>query len=93
MPDTLAVGSELTFTNHSDEELHELVLARLPDDEDRPVSEFVELPSDELGQLLGGGPEGVAVAPPGEEGEGSPDAEGGPPHVAHGMFAEFPVEE
>lgn len=65
LPESTSVGATLTLTNASDEELHELVAFRLPDDEDRPADELMKLPEEELGALFGGPPGMVLVAPPG----------------------------
>ncbi|WP_370327039.1 hypothetical protein [Euzebya sp.] len=63
LPAEIAAGTMVTFTNGSDVEAHELVLVRLPDDEDRPVTELIEgfEPTEE--------PALVSVAAPGEEGQ------------------------
>jgi plastocyanin len=66
VPATVAAGTTLTLTNASEAELHELVAMRLPDDEDRPVDELIQLPEEELGALFGGPPAMVLLAPPGE---------------------------
>lgn len=67
LPESAPVGSELTFTNESESEAHEVVAIRLPDDERRPVEELVQLPPDQLGAFF---PhvETVLVAGPGEDG-------------------------
>lgn len=128
LPDEVQSGTKLTLVNDSEVELHELVAARLPDDEDRPLEELVHLSEAELGALIGK-PATVLLAAPGGEvipavGDGtleepgrylvlcfiptgvSPDAylaaaqaaggqkpevPGGPPHLAHGMYAELRV--
>ena len=61
------VGTEITLTNDSTAELHEVVAIRLPDDEERPVDELMRLPPDELQQFF---PlvSGVLVAPPAADG-------------------------
>ena len=56
LPPTIAAGTQLTLTNGAEEELHELVAIRLPDDEARPVDELLALPEEELGELLGAAP-------------------------------------
>ncbi len=68
LPATVAAGSQLALTNTSTEELHEMVVFRLPDDEARPVAEILALPEDEAGAMLGGEPAAVILAPPGEAG-------------------------
>lgn len=66
LPDRIAAGSRLRLTNDAPAELHELVAIRLPDDESRTVEELMDLPSDELGALLGAAPPAtVLLAPPG----------------------------
>lgn len=130
IPDSVEAGTTFTLVNRAPAELHEFVAIRLPDDEDRPVSELVTLPIEELGAILavepaavllalpdggqmipavgdgtlaepgryaiicmiptGADPEGyleAAAASPG----GPPEVDGGPPHVASGMFAELTV--
>jgi hypothetical protein len=129
IPDTVAAGTELTLTNASEGEVHEMVVMKIDDDETRPIEELLAEGTD------GPPPDfltfaGVAVALPGEEGfapEGpvvldepgryvmlcfiptgadpaayeeamssdateAPQVDGGPPHVAEGMAAEFTVE-
>ncbi|MGE3960237.1 MAG: hypothetical protein AB7F65_00980 [Dehalococcoidia bacterium] len=132
VPETVEAGTQLTFTNASDAEVHEMLMFKLPEGEERGIDELLLLP-DEEAQTLVGEPLGVAVALPGQdpaftegefvvsdpgryillcfiptgadpavfeellenpdaaEGEG-PEIEGGPPHVAQGMYAEFTVE-
>jgi len=48
LPAELAAGSTLAVENTSGSELHELVAIRLPDDEQRPAAELVQLPPEEL---------------------------------------------
>lgn len=67
VPETVETGTELTLTNASTDELHELVLVRLPDDEQRPVSELVQLPEAEVEPIMAG-LKGVSVAPPESDG-------------------------
>lgn len=64
VPEQVRAGAEITLANDSDVEVHEVVAIRLPDDEDRPVSEIVTLPPEELATFF---PfvETVVVAPPG----------------------------
>ena len=52
VPETMPAGSELTFTNASSVEAHELVAIRIPDEETRPVSELIELPDEELATIF-----------------------------------------
>ncbi|TVR25548.1 MAG: hypothetical protein EA389_08615 [Ilumatobacter sp.] len=130
IPDTVEAGTVFTLVNTAPAELHEFVAIRLPDDEDRPVSELVTLPIEELGGIVavepaavllalpdggqmipavgdgtlsepgryaiicmipaGADPEGYLEAAAASQG-GPPEVEGGPPHIALGMFAEVTV--
>ena len=66
LPRSIRSGTRLTLTNGAASELHELVAIRLPDGEDRPVTELVALPRPELEALLGAAPPAtVLLAPPG----------------------------
>jgi len=67
VPERVEAGASIELRNDSDAEVHELVAILLPDDEERPVSELVELPPEELAAFF---PfvETVVVAPPGESG-------------------------
>lgn len=130
IPDTVEAGTTFTLVNTAPGELHEFVALRLPDDEDRPVSELVTLPIEELGAVLAVDPTAVLLAlpdggqmipavgdgtltepgryaiicmiPEGADPQGyldaaaasqggPPEVEGGPPHIALGMFAEVTV--
>lgn len=64
LPETVPAGTRLTVANTADEELHELVAFRLPDEEDRTVAELAELPPGELMPALGE-PAAVLLAEPG----------------------------
>ena len=64
LPDTVPVGTKLTVTNTSEAELHEIVVLRLPDGEDRPLDELVELPDEEFDALLQEMPAMVLLAEP-----------------------------
>jgi hypothetical protein len=68
IPAEFAAGTQLTLTNLSSSEVHEIVAFRLPDTETRSAAELVALPEAELGALFGGGPATVIVAPPNAEG-------------------------
>ena len=68
IPDEFAAGTQLTLTNASDKEIHELVAVRLPDTEKRPVAELMALPEAELGALFAGEPATVIIAPPKSDG-------------------------
>lgn len=67
IPTTLAAGSELTLTNDSQGEVHEIALFALPEGETRSAQELLMLSEEEVGQVTGP-PRGVSVALPGEEG-------------------------
>lgn len=62
-PDTLAAGTRVTLQNDSEAEVHEILAFRIADGEDRPVEELVQLPPEELMQVVE--MRGVAMAPPG----------------------------
>lgn len=64
VPETLEAGTELEFVNTSSGEVHELVLTRLPDDEERSLEEILEQPRPEVEGIVMGGLAGVSVAPP-----------------------------
>lgn len=65
LPDEIEAGTQLRVENASDDELHELVAVKLPDGDDRPVTQIV--PAD-LGSLMAGGPPtAVLLALPGSD--------------------------
>ncbi len=64
-PETVAIGTELTFTNASDTEFHEMVVMRINDDETRSVEELLALGDEAMASMTF---TGVAVAAPGEDG-------------------------
>ncbi len=64
LPDRVPAGARLSVVNTADEELHELVAFRLPDEEERGVPELIQLPPEELGPVLGE-PTAVLLAAPG----------------------------
>jgi hypothetical protein len=64
LPESIAAGTQLTLTNESDVELHELVAFLLPEDETRTAEEISKLPEAELGELFAGEPATVLLAPP-----------------------------
>ena len=64
-PETLPVGTELTFRNGSDAEYHEMAVMRINDDEDRSVEELLALGDEAMASLTF---VGVAAAAPGEAG-------------------------
>lgn len=67
LPDTVAAGTELAFTNAADDEVHEVVLLRVDDDEARPLDELLALPEAEQQEVASF--QGVSVALPGEDGQ------------------------
>lgn len=68
LQDTYEAGTELQFTNASEQEVHELVLVRVPDDDVRSADELLALPQEESQALIGQNLAGVSVAMPGEDG-------------------------
>lgn len=68
LPESVDAGTQLTLTNASTAELHELVALLIPASETRPVSELVELPEEEIMTIFAGEPAAVLIAPPGEDG-------------------------
>lgn len=65
LPATASVGTELTFTNASATEVHEMVLLKVADGETRPLPELLQLPEDEQSAVTEF--RGVTVAFPGED--------------------------
>lgn len=81
LPESVPSGTTFTITNASEEELHEMVAVRIPDEEERPIGELATLPEEELGAIFTGEPALVLLAPPGGEqitavGDGSLDEPG-----------------
>jgi hypothetical protein len=69
LPAEVPVGTMLTFRNTSDEEFHEMVVMRIPDDETRSVGQLAALPPAESDAIFADVmPALVSVAAPGEEG-------------------------
>ncbi|UDY34489.1 hypothetical protein [Dermatobacter hominis] len=64
VPESVPAGTRLTLENTSAEELHELVVFRIPDTETAPLSELVMRPPAELEAMLGA-PVTVLMQPPG----------------------------
>lgn len=90
LPESVPAGTRFTITNEAEEELHELVAFRLPDDEDRSVEELAELPPPELLATLGE-PTTVLLATPGGDpipavGDGTLDEPG-----RYGFFCFIPT--
>ena len=67
LPSTMKAGTKLELRNDSEDEVHELVAIRLPDDETRAAADLVQLPPEEMAEFF---PlvQTVLVAAPGEEG-------------------------
>ena len=65
LPAVVESGTAISFTNESDSELHEMVVIRLPDDEERTVEELVASP--DLAELFPS-VSTVILAPPGSDG-------------------------
>lgn len=64
LPERVPAGTRMSVANTAETELHELVAFRLPDDEERAVSELTQLPPEEVGPVLGE-PTAVLLAAPG----------------------------
>lgn len=62
LPESVPAGTQITVTNASSTELHEFVVFRLADDDDRTAEEIVE--TDIEAVLTGGPPTAVLIAPP-----------------------------
>ena len=66
LPDTVPAGTKFKLVNDAEEELHEFVAFKLPDDETRSADELIALPQAELEGLFSGGPPAtVLLAKPG----------------------------
>ena len=61
LPKSVKAGTKLELVNTSTKELHEMVVARLPETEKRPVSELLKLPDKELEALFPPGPPALVV--------------------------------
>ncbi len=66
LPESVPAGTKLEIVNESTVELHELVAFRLPDDEQRPLSELMALPQPEVMSIMGE-PKTVLLQAPGGE--------------------------
>jgi plastocyanin len=73
VPELVESGAELTFVNDSSGEVHEIVLMKIADGEERSIQELLELPEEESESLAEF--QGVLVALPGENGA-NPEGEG-----------------
>ena len=76
VPELVATGAELTFTNSSAAEFHEMVVLRVVDGETLTVEELLALPEEEAESVTEF--QGVLVAMPGED---AINPEGGEPSV------------
>lgn len=91
IPELVAPGGELTFTNASEVEFHEMVVMRIVEGETRTLEELLELPEEESENLAEF--QGVLVAFPGEDGI---NPEGGPASITvtepgrYGVFCFIP---
>lgn len=65
LPKSVKAGSTLTLKNSSDKELHEMVVAKLPDSEKRSADELVKLPEAQFEAIFSGPPALVLLRPPG----------------------------
>ena len=65
LPATAEVGTELTFTNASDAEVHEMVLLAVAEAEERSLDDLLALPEDQRNAVAQF--RGVTVAFPGED--------------------------
>jgi hypothetical protein len=66
VPESVPAGTRLEIVNESESELHELVAFRVPDDEERSLSEIMALPQEESLGILGE-PAAVLLQAPGGE--------------------------
>ena len=73
VPKTADAGAELTFTNGSEAEFHEMLVLRIVDGEERSLEELLALPEEESESLADF--HGILVAMPGEDGS-NPEGDG-----------------
>ncbi|NNF63763.1 MAG: hypothetical protein HKN07_05830 [Acidimicrobiia bacterium] len=66
LPTSVASGTAVSLRNSSETELHEFVAIRLPDDEQRSVTDLVQNPDDLIAYFPNVAT--VIIAPPGEDG-------------------------
>ena len=73
IPETVPAGTTFSLTNGG-EEVHEMIVVKIPDEETRPVEELAQLSDKELGKVFPEGPEAATAialfAAPGGQGEG-----------------------
>lgn len=68
VPDEIAAGSKIALHNSSTDEVHEMVVFKIPDTEERSGAELAKLPVEQLQAAFAGPPALVMVAPPGADG-------------------------
>lgn len=61
IPESVPVGTRFTLTNASDVELHELVVVKRPEGEDRSIEELLALPEEESDAIFGPGPPAMVL--------------------------------
>lgn len=66
VPRSVPSGTQLALTNASTEEFHEMVVVRIDDAEARPLGQLIDLPDDEIREVVRS--QGVLGALPGEDG-------------------------
>lgn len=70
LPASAPVGTRFALQNDSTEEVHEMIMQRIPDDEERTVGQIAALTEDEQNAIFGEAPPAaVIVALPGEAGQ------------------------
>ena len=70
IPESTPAGTQFNLRNDSTEEVHEMIVMRIPDEETRPVGVLVGLPEEEIDAIMGDiQPSLVVVAMPGEAGQ------------------------
>ncbi|MGH8928066.1 MAG: hypothetical protein ACRDWH_06925 [Acidimicrobiia bacterium] len=77
VPGVVATGAELTFTNISENEVHEMLVFKIVEGETRTIQELLELPDAEVESVAQ--MQGILVALPGEDGA---NPEGGGASIA-----------
>lgn len=67
LPESIPAGTRLTVVNHAESELHELVVFKLSDDEERNAADLAGLAPDELEATLGAPVAVLLAAPAGDQ--------------------------
>ncbi len=68
VPTAVAPGTKLALKNSSTDELHEMVVFRIPDTETRSIAELIALPEAEQNAIFGNGPPAIVqLAMPGSD--------------------------